>query len=157
HRQFGPELQAFQGDSAPFERTRSILEGCLVTHFRPRPRRASYRRWLVAAGVVVLAIGLWTILGIRERRRWNAYLERLQAEPGIVVLASGQRGGRFFVSGLRDPLARDPATLVASSGLRADSIDTHWEPYEALHATFVAARARDLLRPPPGVTLSYHD
>ena len=23
HRQFGPELQAFQGDSAPFERTRS--------------------------------------------------------------------------------------------------------------------------------------
>src|SRR5262245_10596626 len=83
HRQFGPELQAFQGDSAPFERTRSILEGCLVTHFRPRPRRA-YRRWLVAAAVVALAIAVWTIHGIRERRQWNAYLERLEAEPGVV-------------------------------------------------------------------------
>jgi OOP family OmpA-OmpF porin len=157
HRQLGPELKAFHGDSAPFERARPILEGCLVTQFRPRPRRASYARWLVAASVVLLAIGLWTFQSVRERRQWNTYIERLQAEPGIVVLASGRRSGRFFVGGLRDPLARDPSTLLAALNLSAELIESHWEPYEALHPTFVASRAKDLLRPPAGVALTYRD
>src|SRR5262249_44230974 len=74
HRQFGPELQAFLGDSSPFERAQSILEGCLVTQFRPHAKRVSYRRWLVAAAVVLLAIGAWTFLAVRERRQWNAYI-----------------------------------------------------------------------------------
>jgi len=128
-----------------------------VTQFQPKTRRASYAKWLVAAAVVLLAIGLWVIQSMGERRRWDAYLERLQAEPGIVVLASGRRSGRFFVGGLRDPLARDPATLVAASNLSAELIDSRWEPYEALHPAFVAARAKDLLRPPDGVALTYRD
>jgi OOP family OmpA-OmpF porin len=155
HRQLGPELKAFHGDSAPFEGARPSLEGCLVTQFQPRTRRASYTKWLAAAGVVFVAIGLWTVQSMREQRRWDAYLERLKAEPGIVVLASGRRSGRFFVGGLRDPLARDPATLVAASNLSSESIESRWEPYEALHPTFVAARAKDLLRPPAGVVLAY--
>src|SRR5262245_37622904 len=157
HRQLGPELKAFHGDSAPFERARPILEGCLVTQFRPRARRASYARWLVAASIVLLAIGLWTFQSMRERRQWNAYVERLQAEPGIVVLANGRRSGKFYVGGLRDPPARDPTTLLAPSNLSPGSIESRWEPYEALHPTFVAARAKDLLRPPPGVALTYRD
>src|SRR4029450_1096361 len=58
HRQFGPELKGFQGDSASFERARPILEGCLVRQFQAKTRRASYAKWLVAAAVVLLAIGL---------------------------------------------------------------------------------------------------
>jgi outer membrane protein OmpA-like peptidoglycan-associated protein len=157
HRQFGPELQAFQGDSAPFERTRTILETCLVTQFRPRQRAISYRRWLAVAVVVLIAIGVWTFLSVREEQRWNAYLERLRAEPGIVVLSSGRLGSKFFVGGLRDPLARDPLSLVDSTRVSAAAIESRWEPYQALYPAFVAARARDLLRPPPGVTLEYRD
>jgi OOP family OmpA-OmpF porin len=84
-------------------------------------------------------------------------VERLRAEPGLVVLSAGRQSGKFFVAGLRDPLALDPATLLASSGVNPDSIDSRWEPYQALQPSFVMARATDLLRPPDGVTFSYRD
>ena len=155
HLQLGPELEAFKGDSAGFERARPILETCLVTQYRGTERRGSYRRWVAVGVVLLLAVGVWAFLAARDRRRWTAYVDRLRAEPGVVVLASERRGGKFFVGGLRDPLARDPATLVASTGLDPGSIDSRWEPYQALHPPFVAARARDLLRPPTTVTLAY--
>lgn len=157
HRQLGVELQAFGGDAAPFEQARPEMEACLVTQFRPRQQSASYRRWAAAGVVALLAIGVWAFFGLRERQRWNAYLERVGAEPGIMIASSGRKGGKFFVAGLRDSLAVDPATLVTASGLPADSVESRWEPYQSLHPSFVTARARDLLRPPPGVTLEYRD
>ena len=157
HRQLGEELEAFEGDASVFERARPVLETCLVSHFRTTDKRHWSRRWIIAAALVLVALGLWTFLTVRERRLWNGYVQRLNAEPGIVVMASGRRSGKFFVTGLRDPLAVNPATLVAGSGLEAGSIDSRWEPYQALQPDFVIARARDLLRPPPGVTLAWRD
>src|SRR5262245_29677983 len=157
HFQLGTELQAYTGDSSPFERARPEMEACLVTQFRPRQKGASYTRWAVAAILVLLAGGVWAIPRYRERQQWNAYLDRLGAEPGIVVASSGRKGGKYFVTGLRDALSRDPATLVADAGLSTNAIDSRWEPYQSLHPDFVTARARDLLRPPPGVTLELHD
>ena len=89
--------------------------------------------------------------------RSSTYLEALRREPGIVVVSSGRRDGRFFVDGLRDPLSRDPAQLLAGTGVSADSIAAQWQPYQALAPDFVAARARDLLQPPAGVTLQFQN
>jgi OOP family OmpA-OmpF porin len=104
---------------------------------------------------MMLALGVWWLFKVREQGRFDAYLERLSAEPGIVLLASGERDGAFFVSGLRDPLARDPAEFIAGAGLAPDSVRGRWEPYQALHPPFVSARAAFLLRPPAGVALTY--
>jgi OOP family OmpA-OmpF porin len=157
HRQFTPELKAFRGDAAPFERARPLLESCLVSELRERPRAPSPRRWLAAAAVVLAALGLWTFFTVRERQRWNAYVDRLRAEPGIVVVSSGTRGGKFHIAGLRDPMAADPAALAASAAFGPDVIESRWEPYQALNGPFVAARASALLRPPAGVTLAFRD
>jgi OOP family OmpA-OmpF porin len=156
HRQLGPELQAFEGNAAPFERARPLLEPCLLAEFRPQPRPSS-RRWAVAAAALLLAGAVWLGLGWRERRAWDAYVERLRAEPGIVVTASGRRGGRFFVAGLHDALAADPGALAASANLDPATFDARWEPYQSLAARFVSTRAHDLLRPPPEVALDYRD
>jgi OOP family OmpA-OmpF porin len=112
---------------------------------------------ITIGSAILLAGGVWTMQAVRERQRWTDYLDRLAQEPGIVVVESGRRAGKFFVSGLKDPLATDPATLVEPTGLVADALTSRWEPYYALHPSFVAIRARDLLRPPPGVTLEYSD
>ena len=156
HRLLGPEMQAFEGDAAEMEKARPALQACLVAHLRERPA-PSYRRWVAAAALLLLAIGVWTFIVMRERQRFGAYVDRLAAEPGIVVLSSGRRDGKFVVSGLRDPLAGDPSVLLASSGVDATRVEQHWEPYDAIHPAFVAARATALLRPPPGVTLSFQD
>lgn len=157
HRQLGEELEGFKGDASVFARAHPVLETCLVSHFRTPHKPRSTRRWAVVAAVVLIALGAWTFLTVRERQRWNSYVQRLSAEPGLVVMTSGRRSGKYFVAGLRDPLAVEPATLVAGLGLDVASIESRWEPYQALQPDFVIARARDLLRPPAGVTLSWRD
>ena len=99
----------------------------------------------------------WGVVRWRETERWNTYVDRLNAEPGLAVLSSGRRAGRFFVVGLRDPLARDPAALTAGLDLAPADIDSRWEPYQALLPSFVVARATDLLHPPDGVTLAFRE
>lgn len=155
HRQFGTALQTFSGDAAGFEPARPLLEACLVSRRRRKEQRPSYRGWAIAAAGVVIALGIWLYADLRERQRWNAYLDRLAAEPGVVVLASGKRDGAYFVTGLRDPLARDPAEFVAAANIAPKSVRSRWEPYQALHPAFVTARAALLLRPPQGVSLTY--
>jgi OOP family OmpA-OmpF porin len=157
HRQFTTALQTYNGDAAAFAGTRPLLAACLVTQRRRTHQRPSYRGWAIAAAAALVALAIWLYVDLREQRRWNAYLERLSAEPGVVLLASGRRGGSYFVTGLRDPLARDPAELLAGANLATDEIRTRWEPYEAMHPPFVVARAALLLRPPGEVVLTYAD
>ncbi len=157
HRQFGAALQAYDGDSSAFEGARPLLDACLVSQRRRRQERPSYRGWAIAAVAILAIVAIWLVVDLREQRRWEAYLERLSAEPGVVLLASGRRGGEFFVAGLRDPLARDPAVLLDGANLAPEAIHSRWEPYEALHPPFVSARAVLLLRPPDGVALTYAD
>ena len=155
HRQFGPALQTFNGDAASFDSARPLLEACLVSQRRRTEQRPSYRGWAIAAAAVLIAVAAWFYFDMRERQRWNAYLDRLAAEPGVVLLASGKRDGAYFVTGLRDPLARDPADFVAAANLGPESIRSRWEPYQALHPPFVTERATLLLRPPQGVSLTF--
>jgi OOP family OmpA-OmpF porin len=157
HRQFGQELEAYKGDAAPFEAARPILESCLVTEFRASETSPSYQRIAAAALLIALALGAWAFVAWRDRQRWNGYVERLRGEPGIVVVSTGQRDGKYFVAGLRDALATEPAALLPASGLAPSAIEGRWEPYQSLHPPFVLARARDLLRPPAAVTLEFAD
>ena len=87
-------------------------------------------------------------------RQWQAYVERLRAEPGIVITQSEARGDKFFVSGLRDPLAVDPLTLLDGAGIDPARVVAHFEPYQALDPQFVLSRLQASLNPPPGVTLA---
>ena len=92
-----------------------------------------------------------------DRARWGHYLDALRNEPGVVVISSGRSGGRHVVTGLRDPIARDPQELIASSRLSPDDVIGRWEPYQALTPSFVLTRARRALQPPAGVTLAFND
>lgn len=157
HRQLAAELGAFRGDSGPFERARPVLESCLVSRFREPEKRPARWGWRLAGAALLALLAIWIVAGLRERQRWNRYLDRIASEPGLAVLESGRRGGRFFVTGLRDPLAADPASFVTAAGLPADAIEARWEPYQALQPVFILARARDLLRPPDTVSLTFSD
>lgn len=71
--------------------------------------------------------------------------------PGLVVVATPRDGDHLTLTGLRDPLAPDPAALL--QGLPADLLTATWRPYAALEPVFVAARATRALHPPDGVQL----
>jgi hypothetical protein len=170
HLRFGEPLEIFQGDTLPFEATHPILEMCLETRFRDDERKEAakaeaqksgrgFPRWLAwLAGLVVIAgLVTWIVLGRLETNRWNAYLDRLRSQPGLVVVSDGWRNGRRFVAGLRDPLATDPTSLLELSGFKAGTVNASWTPYQALEPRFVLQRAQRALEPPAGVTLKLQD
>ena len=161
HLEQAEALVKFEGDATPFERARPRLEACLKTQQRSRAERAPgaktrRARAFLRASLVVLLIGVavWSFFALQRGRRWGAYLERLSAEPGIAVTDSGRRNGRYYVTGLRDPLAADPAALLDSSKLGKGSVAAEWKPYQSLDSELVAARARRVLQPPGTVTLT---
>ena len=153
------DLEAFEGDAAPFERSRPLLEACLKVQRQPAagktpgvPARA-VTALKVAAAVVLFGIALLIVFSARRNRRWNDYLARVAAMPGIVVASSDRHGGKLFVNGLRDPLAQDPETMLAPASLGREDVVATWRPYHALDPEIVLARAKHVLEPPATATL----
>src|SRR6185369_8780010 len=111
--------------------------------------------WLLLA-LFLAAIGAWAFFTWRENRRWDDYLNKLRAQPGIVIAEEGKRRGKLYVSGLRDPLAADPeAILKEQTPLDPSNVISRWEPYLALTPQIVGARAQSILQPPKGVDLKF--
>lgn len=153
HLQFATDLSAFTGDSAPFVAARPILESCLQSRYHARARRGFTPARALVAAAVVLALAVWAGFAIRDGRRWVRYLDRLRAEPGVTIVSAERHWRRFAVTGLRDPLATDPTTLIAASGLAPERVSSNWQLYQALEPSFILARASRLLNPPVGVSL----
>lgn len=158
HGEVGDALIEFDGDDAPFLAVSPILEDCLLS--RELPRRRSYVApaiITVAAAAIIVLLAAAFLRGRHRDQEWAGYVEALRAEPGIFVASSGERSGRFFVNGFRDPMARDPVDLLGAKEISAADIDACWDPYLAPDAEFTLVRARELLEPPDSVILSLED
>jgi OOP family OmpA-OmpF porin len=156
HFQFAAALAEYNGDPAPFAGARSELEELLVTVLstdrgqRPRGRMV-WLRWAVPLLLLVLVGG--GLLG-RSRQRWSAAVRRLEAAPGIVLVGAERGWGRWKFRGLRDPLAADPAVLLADLGKDPSRIEGTWETYLSMEPELILARARRTLAAPGTVQLS---
>jgi len=156
HFQFANDFLSFSGDAAPFAASRAILEECLevvldTDRGRSRSPRWAWARW---ATPLLVLIGVLIFLNVRSARRFNAALTRLRAEPGLQVVSAERRGGTWRIQGLKDPLAREPAVILAGLGVDISRLETQWKPYLSLEPALVISRARQLLSVPGTVTLS---
>ncbi|HAA04747.1 MAG TPA: flagellar motor protein MotB, partial [Syntrophobacteraceae bacterium] len=149
-------LETFKGDAAPFEAVRHYLESCLWAQYKPGKKKISPLT-LGIFGALAVVLGLWTLHVVQSNLRWVAYVRKLSAEPGIVIIETGKRDGLRFISGLRDPLAKDPADLLKETRIDPQNVIFRWEPYYALNDRFILARARQLLNPPESVSLQFED
>lgn len=159
HTEQREDFNAFKGDSAPFEDSRRYLEDCLQSQYQGHDKSAVFKVpayiWLLLAALV-LALGTWAFFATRSNWRWNAYLERLKTEPGIVITETGKQAGKRFVAGLRDPLAADPEAILRNeTSIDPAAVTSRWEPFQALDARFVLARAQKILDPPSTVELKF--
>ncbi len=149
-------LENFNGDSTPFAATRHHLESCLQSQLEPEVKKSSTAFW-VAVTVVLLGLGLWLFFYVRAGLRWGDYINALKAEPGLVVVSEDRRWGTFYVTGLRDPLARDPAEMLKATSLAAEDVVSRWEHHQSGDARFITARADHLLHPPQSIAFKVED
>jgi outer membrane protein OmpA-like peptidoglycan-associated protein len=153
HLQFAAAFADFGGNAAPFAPAHALLEECLETvlsHHRARSARGRlvWLRWAVPLVLLAALLG-WLVL--ERQRRWSDAVARLRAEPGIEIVEAERSGGRWRFRGLKDPLAAEPAVILAGLGADTAKLDARWKPYVSLEPSLVVARARQALSAPASV------
>lgn len=137
-------LHSFDGDASVFDDCRPQLKACLVGQGQADQRKkSSWGAKALLFGVpllVILALLGWWIYSNASERRWTNFAHRLSGEPGIVMTGYEKRAGIHYVSGLRDPLAADPAALLASENLPASGAAFRFEQYHSLDPRFAEQR-----------------
>ncbi|WP_017316856.1 OmpA family protein [Mastigocladopsis repens] len=152
HQKLNRELIFFEGETEPFAASRHELEACLEAQYKSPTKKKSNYAWLLLS-TVSLGLGIWSFFAIRDHLRWNAYLEKLNSQPGIVVIQAEKRGGNYFISGMRDSLAVDPKMLVKQANLSPEKVVSHWQPYLSLEPKITSKRVEKLLQPPKTVSM----
>lgn len=136
-------LHTFEGDTSRFDSCRPQLQACLLGQGQADSRPSGF--WGARAllfgvpSLLLLALAGWLIYSASIENRWNDFAHRLEREPGIVLTHAEKRGSKFYIAGLRDPLAADPASLLPA-GLPPNKAEFHWEEYYSLVPRFAAQR-----------------
>jgi len=155
HLQWSNPLASFDGEASAFATTTPLLDDCIETVLATdqATRHRGFRKyaWVLPAVLIIVAAGWWWT---RDARKFNAMLSRLETEPGIAVIHSERSGGKWRVTGMRDPLAANPAAFMASAGIDTTDVVARWEPYVSTEPALLLTRARRVLAPPGGVTLA---
>ena len=101
----------------------------------------------------IFAIGSQGYFSIQDHLRWTDYLNKLHVQPGIVITDIKKRSGKYFISGLRDPLAVNPIDILKKTKLDPEDVEGRWMPYQALNQEFILKRAKKILKPPETISL----
>jgi OOP family OmpA-OmpF porin len=151
----GSALAKFEGDAAAFESLRPELEACLRAQYQAKKtsvgNRAAWIAIAAGAGLVVAAL----IVGWQSERRWQDFVRRLNAAPGIAV-TQAKKGwiSRSRVAGLRDPAVADPVALARAAGVDPKRLQFEWKDYLALDDASVLRRFEKRFGRPASANLS---
>jgi OOP family OmpA-OmpF porin len=148
-------LERFEGQAAPFEACRPLLDACLQARYVDGRTGGVSRPLAVVLALVAILLGLWVFLSLRSSRRWDRFVDRLRAEPGVVLVTAERRAGGLHVAGLRDQLAADPDRLQTEAGYAPGEVTSRWDAYFAAEPAFVLPRATALLSPPSTARLAF--
>ena len=86
--------------------------------------------------------------------RLDAYLQRLENEPGIVVTSTEWHDGRLHIYAKRDDFAVDPSELMRKSGMALHEAVENWTIFKSDDPVIVERRVRSELTLPDSVAVS---
>lgn len=156
HQKYCNKFVDFEGDTALFLESQAELKPCLQAQYespaQTESKSSKILLWIIL-GTVTIAVVTWGGLTIRNSLRWSTFLHKLNAEPGIVITKSEKHWGKYFISGLRDPLAVDPTKIMKSVKLNPENVVSQWKPYISLEPALLTARVEKMLKPPKTVSL----
>ncbi len=153
HDEYSQALEQFDGDGSQLAGIETQLQTCV--ELKQEDSNQGFP-WLVVAAVLLVLIpaGGWFFLSWQSGQRWQAYVSRLEAQPGIIVAEQKVRDGQFYISGLRDPLGADPQSLLSGTHVDPARVHSQWQFYQSLEPEFVLKRLTASLAPPDTVRLS---
>jgi outer membrane protein OmpA-like peptidoglycan-associated protein len=156
HLKYSDKLEQFDGDTERFEALRPDLEEYLEVRFKAKEKKISALFWIIisAAILILAALSFYMIL---SHLKTVHYLDRLKAEQGILITSAEKHSGKYYVYGLRDPLASNPADLLREEMLDPEKFIFKMERFYSTDPGLLMKRANKMLEPPNSVTLSLSD
>jgi len=153
HKVYNNKLLEFNGDISPYEPVYDDLQQlCEVKQKKKKKKTRSFAAMLILI-IIILVAGFFIVRSVDRRIRWRNWMTSIEAEPGIVLTDNGKRNGAYYISGLRDHLAIDPATQMSSFGFEPEKVDFHWESYFSTEKPIVYKRFLNQFNPPSGVDI----
>lgn len=159
HLEYAELLENFYGDIEPYKATQALLESCLVNEKKEhedenKPPASMWKAWVVL-GVIAALLFYWQFTRYIEDQHWQRALSSLMAEPGLIVVNSRYEDGQHVITGMRDPQANDPQSVIAAEISSIDPVRFVFTPFMSLDPAMILIRARQTLKPPAGVMLAY--
>jgi len=160
HGRYARPLAEFNGDPNSLAVSVPLLESCLLSEEKETTRRSGlapatiFLLLLLIAGIGWGLLHWWSNLqaGRELHAQQQALVAALREEPGLVVTET-HYGPHLQITGLQDPLARSPASLLAESALQKRQVELAFSPYLDIRPDFALQRARTRLNPPAGVDI----
>lgn len=78
----------------------------------------------------------------------------LRSEPGIIVINAADQNGKFLISGLVDPLAKQPSLLINHGTLKHIEVELNFKPFLSMESKIVLLRLKQNFNIPDSVTMS---
>lgn len=152
HLKLRKQIHDFSGDTEAFALSQPYLEACLESHYK-KPTKTKYIYVWASIGILAIVLSNLGFFAVRENNRWNNYLKSLSEQPGILVTETGKRNGKYYVRGMRDPLAVEPNSLIEEANLNPKKVISQWKPFISLERQLTLKRAAKVLQKPKTVTL----
>ncbi len=147
-------FDAFDGDTSVFEVARRQLESCLIEQLKTEKKKTSPLLLAISAAALVIFCW-WGYTVVKEKVMWAGYLEAVRSKPGVILTRWEKKEGKYHLSGLKDPLARDPIKIIEGFSFNEERVTSGWQPFYSLQPKFVLKRAMMSLQPPETVTIDF--
>ncbi len=152
HIKSGDSLVNFDGDPFPFSIFREQLNEGLQSQEKKIEKKTSPLIWCILMVVIFLA-GFWAFGFYQNQKTWNQYLSTLKEQKGLIILSTSKNDGVYQISALKDPLEKDPLSLLPAQAEEQIKVAVQWKPFYSLEPEFVLQRAARVLKPPPTIQL----
>lgn len=162
HRLYGSALESYDGNAAGFPDTHKQLDKCLLSKIKNGRDNVSNKKKIPWSAIILLSLIVllplaWWLFNKVEQNKWNNIVSQLQAEPGIVILDHHKQDGEYIVHGMRDPLAKDPAEIVAYNQSFNKPINWNMQSYYSNELGIVEQRILEQLNPPASVITNFQN
>ncbi len=162
HRLYSSKLESYNGNAEQFPDTYTQLDKCLLSKKKDDGLETSNKQklpWpaIIAVCLLVLLPFLWWLFNKIEQNKWEIVVNQLQAESGIVILNHHKQNGEYVVTGLRDPLSREPAEIVAENQDFHKLVKWQMQSYYSNESDIINRRLLDVLNPPTGVVANFQN
>lgn len=128
HSKLSGPLTSFSGDTIPFQNGADLLMPCLVS--RQKTKRSKPPIFAIAAlSLLALTLGYFAYTRVAQHKEFTAFLDALNAEPGIILIShTGHfRGDEIRI--LRDDRAKGIEAIVENFELNRDELIIMSESY----------------------------